>query len=388
MMSESPLEVIVVGGGIGGSAAALRAAQYNLETAWVRGTKKTAKASRGEYVYNIDNMIGVHPDLMLEKVKEELKGPEFEAARAKLDESEWHIGTLEIAENALSRIREEHAQWVEVIDEKAVEAGRDGDLFTVTLDDGRVLKAKNLVVSTGVMDRQPSVKKELKSGKVLDDPRWIYPYANYERLLYCIRCEGHLTRDLRTSIIGVGEGAAQLAMMLHERYGTKVTILTNGVELGAKPDSIKLLEHYDIPVKTSRIVDLYDVAEGEAPPEKRVKKGTQLHGFVLEDGTRVDARYGLIALGLFRVYNELPKQLGADLEGGDKPVEEQHVLVDDATSETNVPGLFTVGDMSKRRDGGPLMKQVYTAQEYAVRAVDTIDRRRRAARRAAILEGK
>ena len=50
----------------------------------------------------------------------------------------------------------------------------------------------------------------LKSGKVLDDPRWIYPYANYERLLYCIRCEGHLTRDLRTSIIGVGEGVDDL----------------------------------------------------------------------------------------------------------------------------------------------------------------------------------
>jgi thioredoxin reductase (NADPH) len=235
------------------------------------------------------------------------------------------------------------------------------------------------------MDRQPSVKKVLKSGKVLDDPRWIYPYANYERLLYCIRCEGHLTRDTRTTIIGVGEGAAQLAMMLHERYGTHVTILTNGVELNAKPDSALLLEHYGIAVKTSRIMDLYDVAEGAEEPQRRVKKGTELHGFLLEDGSRVDARYGLVALGLFKVYNDLPRQLGAELEGGDGPVEEQHVLVEDHSSETNVRGLFTVGDMSKRRDGGPMMKQVYTAQEYAVRAIDTIDRRRRSARRAEIL---
>jgi len=384
-MSDNIYEVLVVGGGIGGSAAALRSAQYNLSTAWVRGTKKTAKASRGQYVFNIDNMIGVHPDLMLEKVKATLKGPEFEAAREKLSEQDWHVGTLEISENVLARIHEEHATWVDVIDEKAVEAGRDGDLFTLKLDDGRELRAKNLVVSTGVMDRQPSVKKELKSGKVLDDPRWIYPYANYERLLYCIRCEGHLTRDLRTSIIGVGEGAAQLAMMLHERYGTLVTILTNGAELGAKEDSTKLLELYGIEVKTSRIVDIYDVAEGAGEPEKRAKKGTELHGFLLEDGSRVEARYGLVALGLFKVYNELPRQLEAELEEGDKPVEEKHVLVEDHSSETSVRGLFTVGDMSKRRDGGPLMKQVYTAQEYAVRAVDTIDRRRRSAQRSALL---
>ncbi|MCA8980856.1 MAG: NAD(P)/FAD-dependent oxidoreductase [Planctomycetes bacterium] len=385
-MSDTIYEVLVVGGGIGGSAAALRAAQYNLSTAWIRGTKKTAKASRGLYVYNIDNMIGVHPDLMLEKVNEALDGPEFEAARAKLAEQDWHIGTLEISDNVLTRIRDEHATWVEVIDEKAVEAGRDGELFTLKLEDGRVLRGRNLVLSTGVMDRQPSIKKELKSGKVLDDPRWIYPYANYERLLYCIRCEGHLTRDTRTSIIGVGEGAAQLAMMLHERYGTKVTILTNGAELGAESDSVKLLEHYGIRVETTRIVDLYDVAEGAEESGKKVKKGTELHGFVLEDGKRVDARYGLIALGLFKVYNDLARQLGAELEGGDKPREEQHVLVEDHSSETNVRGLFTVGDMSKRRDGGPLMKQVYTAQEYAVRAIDTVDRRRRSAQRAALLE--
>ena len=384
-MSEIIYEVLVVGGGIGGSAAALRAAQYNLSTAWVRGTKKTAKASRGQYVYNIDNMVGVHPDLMLEKVNDVLRGPEFEAARAMLAEQDWHIGTLEISDNVLARIREEHAEWVEVIDEKAVESGRDRELFTLKLEDGRVLRGRNLVVSTGVMDSQPSVKKELNSGKVLHAPRRIYPYANYERLLYCIRCEGHLTRDTRTTIIGVGEGAAQLAMMLHERYGTHVTILTNGVELGAKPESAKLLGHYGIAVKTSRIVDLYDVPEGGGEPTKKVKKGAELHGFLLEDGSRVDARYGLVALGLFKVYNDLARQLGAELEGGERPPEEQHVLIEDHSSETNVRGLFTVGDMSKRRDGGPLMKQVYTAQEYAVRAIDTIDRRRRSAQRAEIL---
>jgi hypothetical protein len=41
-----------------------------------------------------------------------------------------------------------------------------------------------------------------------------------------------------------------------------------------------------------------------------------------------------------------------------------------------------------RRPDEPVMKQIYTAQEYAVRAVDAIDARRRAAfREAAIARG-
>jgi hypothetical protein len=47
-----------------------------------------------------------------------------------------------------------------------------------------------------------------------------------------------------------------------------------------------------------------------------------------------------------------------------------------------------VGDMSRHRGGTPSLKQIYTAQEYAVRAVQAIDRRAREARRALALEEK
>ena len=132
-----------------------------------------------------------------------------------------------------------------------------------------------------------------------------------------------------------------------------------------------------IPVLTPRLVEVID--GGEKP------RGSSLAGFRLEDGTQVDARFAMVSLGLFRVYNELARELGAELEGGEATPDRQHVLVEDHSSETSVRGLFTVGDMAKRRDGGPLMKQVYTAQEYSVRAVDTIDRRKRSAGRKALL---
>ena len=44
--------------------------------------------------------------------------------------------------------------------------------------------------------------------------------------------------------------------------------------------------------------------------------------------------------------------------------------------ETTRKNLFAVGYMAMREDED-VMKQVYTSQEYAVRAVETIDWRRR-----------
>ncbi|HZZ84907.1 MAG TPA: hypothetical protein VFE30_10245 [Anaeromyxobacteraceae bacterium] len=203
---------------------------------------------------------------------------------------------------------------MKLVDEKAVAAGRDGTGFVVETERGQRFRGGAVVLSTGVMDRQPSVKLTTKSGKVIDDIRWIYPWANAESLLYCILCEGHLVRGTPVAVFGASEAAAQVALLLHERYGVAVT--------------------------------------------------------------------------LHRVYNDLARQLGAELDPADGPEEVRHVLVEDATSETSVRGLFAVGDMSRHRGGTPSLKQIYTAQEYAVRAVQAIDRRERAARRAHLLDGR
>ena len=214
----------------------------------------------------------------------------------------------------------------------------------------------------------------------MDDIRWITPWANAESLLYCILCEGHLVRGARVAVLGATEAAAQLALLLHERYGVSVELLGNGEALGAKIETVRLLEAYGVTFRGARLVEILDGETGQ--------KGESLRGFRLEDGTVVQTRFGMVAMGLHRVYSELARELGAELDPADGPEEVRHVLVDDATSETSVRGLFAVGDMSRHRDGTPSFKQIYTAQEYAVRAVQTIDRRERAARRARLLEGR
>jgi thioredoxin reductase (NADPH) len=375
-----PHRVIVVGGGIGGSAAALRAAQHGLSVAWIRGDAGTARASRARYVFNVDNMIGLSGAIVQRKVLELLSAPEHAAAREAVARTHFHVGIPEIVDDVTRRLIADFADVATLVDEKAVAARRDGAGFEVETDRGRTFGAGTVILSTGVMDRQPSVKLTTKSGKVVDDIRWIYPWANNEALLYCILCEGHLVRGMPVAVLGASEAAAQVALLLHERYGVAVTLLGNGEALQAKPETRRLLDAYGLPFREARIVEIVDGGTG--------RRGEGLRGFRLEDGGEVEARFGMVAMGLHRVYNDLARQLGAELDAADGPEEVRHVLVDDATSETSVRGLFAVGDMSRHRGGTPSLKQIYTAQEYAVRAIQAVDRRERAARRARALEGK
>ena len=371
-------KVIVVGGGIGGSAAALRAAQHGLTVAWIRGDAGTARGSRARYVFNVDNMIGVSGGIVQRKALELLSGPEHAAAREALARTHFHVGISEIVEDVTLRLTTDFGGLATLVDEKAVAARREDSGFVVETDRGQRILGAAVLLSTGVMDRQPSVKLTTKSGRVVDDIRWIYPWANNESLLYCILCEGHLVRGARVAVFGASEAAAQVALFLHERYGVSVTLLGNGEALQAKEETRRLLDAYGLGFREARVVEILDGETGT--------KGESLRGFRLEDGSEVEARFGMVAMGLHRVYNDLARQLGAELDATDGPEEVRHVLVDDATSETSVRGLFAVGDMSRHRGGTPSLKQIYTAQEYAVRAVQTIDRRERAARRARVLE--
>ena len=364
--------LIVVGGGVAGAAAALRAAQYLIPTVWIRGDRATAKASRSAYVKNIDNMIGVHPGIVKEKVVAALREAHPEAAEA-VAALHLHISTQDLVDNAAARIRGEFGEYVEFVEESAVEAAAVDGGYRVRTGGGRTVEAPFLVLATGVMDRQPVVYKQ-RGERTLEGIHWLFPYANQETLLYCIRCEGHLVRGRRVALIGAGVATAEVALMVRERYPSEVVVLTAGEPVGWDERRARLLAAEGIEVLEGRLVDVHGA-----------DKGATLHGFTLEDGTRVEVDMAFVSMGLFRVYNDLAGALGARLEESDRPESERHVLVD-TWGETSVPNLFAVGDMAAR-EGEPMMKQVYTSQEYAVRAVDTVDRRRRGSRREALLSG-
>ncbi len=368
-MSNS-YDLIIIGGGMGGSAAALRAVQYNLNVCWFYGDKQSSKASRSKWIYNIDNMIGFHEGIVKGELLKAFKSSEDNDLRERINETHIHISGAAILSNSRERIESEYLDDIDIIDKAAISAIWEGELFLIS--DGEFeARSKYVVVATGVMDKQPHIMKE-SGGDIVDSTKWIYPFANRETVLYCIRCEGHLTREDNVAVIGSGKAAEQLSFMLHERYGIVVSILTNGEELNSDDDTKKLLSEYGIRVYTQRITD----AVGE--------KGGQLRRFVLADGEEVEVKFALVASGLHKVYNDLLIQLGAKLADEGLSEEIRHVKVN-SRAETSVPNLFAVGDMAKRVDE-IVMKQIYTAQEYAVRAIDSIDYRIRTKRRKELLD--
>ncbi len=248
-------ELAVIGGGIGGAAAALRAGQYNLRTAWILGDKKTARRSRSMWVRKIDNMIGVHPGVTLGLLRKQWRRrPELLEALDALPELE--VGGRAILENVHARLTE----FEGVVDEfsKVADDARrlEDGTFEIDLDgQDEPVRARAVVLSTGVMDRQPLVAKE-RRGALDDTPKWIYPFANEETVLYCIRCEGHLTRDKMVAILGSSETAAQVGLMLQERYGSTCCLLANGEPVTVSEQTRQLLDHYRITIHEPRIVDV------------------------------------------------------------------------------------------------------------------------------------
>ena len=362
MNPKTDYDIIIIGGGIGGCAAALRSAQDGMELLLITGSKASRKRSRSAWVHNIDNMIGLNDGVITDQVRTSLGKAGFTAAAAHLAGEHYHFNNRRIIDNTLQRLENDYADWVTILRGDATGLARTPDGFSVVTDEGTT-HSPAVVLATGIMDEQPQFEIIDRSGQAISSLRPIYPFANRGVALYCIRCEGHLTRIDPVAIIGHSETAVQIAFMFYERYRNPVTLLGNGTAAALTGTSLALCEKYGIEIVPDPITRFVSGEVG------------QLCGVEFAERPEIKVRFALVALGTHRAYNDLARAVDAELASAELPLEQRQVLID-YRGETSVPGLFAVGDLAVRGDE-PVMKQIYTAQEYAVRAVDSIDSRRR-----------
>ncbi len=335
MASEQPgdavADVAVIGGGSAGTMAYLRAVLNHNDTVWFLGDAKNRKQSRGTWVFKVDNIPGMHGDAK----------PIAGAASTTRKWVEAHPHLKEKSTAVRAKVT-------------GIERMEDGvfRLVAKAKKKEEVFFARHVILATGVMDLQPVIDGSIEP---------VFPYANRGDLIYCVRCDGHHVLGHRVAVIGPASTAMSIANLMHERYGVHdVAVLTHGAEQGDLGRTGVLGARYGAKVHTSPIAAL------EGKP-----KGDGLTGFVLEDGTRIAAEKAIVALGTI-VYNDLAKQLGAQLADDGRVVVDQH-------NETTVPGLFAVGDLV----AGKKM-QIYTGWDEAVDAADAIDRRVRRHKREAL----
>ena len=106
----------------------------------------------------------------------------------------------------------------EVIYDDAADLELEGDIKTVTLEDGTVYRAKSLIITTGSAYRKLGVDGEATlSGKGVS---------------WCATCDGFFFKDQEIVVVGGGDSAVEEATFL-TRFGKSVTLVHRRDELRA-----------------------------------------------------------------------------------------------------------------------------------------------------------
>jgi thioredoxin reductase len=182
-------------------------------------------------------------------------------------------------------------------------------VFEVTLSSGGVVRARKLLLATGVRDALPGV-----DGMTAWFGRGVY---------HCPYCDAYEHRDQPLATLGATEGAAGLALALLA-WSPDVTLLTQGDEVQA--ETLARLRRNGVKVVRTRV--------------RRLEGGSGedgcLTGALLEDGERI-ALGALFFSGSRVQHSELPALLGCEIDERDE-------APTDRMQHTDVHGLFLAGD--------------------------------------------
>ena len=265
-------EVVVVGGGPAGLTTALYTTRLGHDTAVVdRG------GGRAAMMLDTHNVIGV---------TEDVSGNEF-----------------------LQTAREQVADYGATFHRDLITEveRRDDGRFQLTGNDGEFV-AEQVVLATGFSDERP-------------DP----PLPRTGRgLHYCLHCDAYMFVDESVYVMGHGESAAHVAMIMLN-FTDEVDLLLRGKEPEWSDETDEQLRAHPV-----------DIVEAEISGMTKGDDGW-LESFEFEDGTVREYRGGFPMYGS-DYNNDLADQLGCDIN------DDGTVEVDDH-GRTSVDGVVAVGDL-------------------------------------------
>ena len=286
--TEEPTEhdVVVVGGGPAGLTAALYTTRLGHDTAVVnRG------GGRAAMMLDTHNVIGV---------TEDVSGNEFlETAVAQLEEygTDYRRGFV----TAVERLDD-------VDDDGAAADGERARRFRVETRSGDLL-ADRVVLATGFNDARP------------DPP---LPRTGMG-LHYCLHCDAYMFVDESVYVMGHGESAAHVAMIMLN-FTDEVDLLLRGEEPTWSEETDRQLRAHPV-----------DLIEADVESIEKGEDGW-LEALVFEDGTRRPYRGGFAMYGS-EYNNDLARELGCEIN------DDGTVAVDDH-GRTSVEGVLAVGDLT------------------------------------------
>ncbi len=283
LSAKSAFDVLIVGGGPAGSAAAIYAARNGIRTG------EAAERFGGQVLdtLSIENFISVR----------ETEGPKLATAL------EQHVKDYEVDVMNLQRA------------EKLVPAAETAHGYTeIQLANGGSLKARTVIISTGARWRQMNVPGE-------DE------YRN-KGVAYCPHCDGPLFKGKRVAVIGGGNSGVEAAIDL-AGIVSHVTLIEFDSKLRA--DEVLQRKLRSLPNATIIVSALSTEVQGD---------GQRVTGLVYKD--RTDDSTHIIELeGIFVQIGLLPNTEW--LKGAIDLSPRGEIIINDRC-ETSVPGVFAAGD--------------------------------------------
>ena len=282
LSAKQAFEVLIVGGGPAGAAAAIYTARKGIRT----GIAAERIGGQVNDTLDIENYISVN----------KTEGPKFAAAL------ESHIGDYDIDVMRLQRAA------------RLVPAAEKGGLITVELENGGTLQAKSVVLSTGARWRNMNVPGE-------DQYRT-------KGVAYCPSCDGPLFKGKRVAVIGGGNSGVEAAIDL-AGVVEHVTVFEFMPDL--KADAVLQKKLASLPNVT---------VIKNAQTTEVLGDGSKVTGLAYKDRTNDEVKQVTLE-GIFVQIGLLPN---TDWLKGTLELNKMGEIVIDAKGQTSVPGVFAAGD--------------------------------------------
>ncbi len=283
LKAKDAFDVLVVGGGPAGAAAAIYAARKGIRT----GVAAERFGGQVLDTMAIENFISV----------KETEGPKL--ARA----LEEHVREYEVDIMNLQRASQ------------LIPAGDDG-LHRVQFENGGELKAKTLILATGARWREMNVPGEQE-------------YRG-RGVAYCPHCDGPLFKGKRVAVIGGGNSGVEAAIDL-AGIVAHVTLLEFGEELRA--DAVLQRKLNSLP--NVRVLKMAQTTEV-------LGDGQKVTGLVYKDRTS-DELHNVELEGIFVQIGLLPN---SEWLKGALELSRFGEIIVDAKGQTSIPGVFAAGDVT------------------------------------------
>ncbi|MBT9524728.1 MAG: alkyl hydroperoxide reductase subunit F [Rhizobacter sp.] len=282
--ARAPYDVLVVGGGPAGAAAAVYAARKGIRT----GVAAERFGGQVNDTLAIENYISVL----------ETDGPKFAMSL------EQHVKAYDVDVINLQRA------------EKLIPAAQPGGLVEVQFASGGSLKSKTVIISTGARWRNVNVPGEQE-------------YKN-KGVAYCPHCDGPLFKGKRVAVIGGGNSGVEAAIDL-AGVVAHVTLIEFADKLRA--DAVLVNKLKSLPNV---------VIQTNAQTTEITGDGQKVNGLTYTERASGESRH----VELEGVFVQIGLVPNTEWLKGTVELSRHGEIVVDAKGQTSLPGVFAAGDVT------------------------------------------